>query len=292
MSDVANFCPFCGNKAKPDTIHCSSCGQMISGERALSGPAEFKLPIELIIIGTVTLFLAINIINLVLLWLIPKEYEDVRTWGFMVPISITIVILIFVIIEELTGDGIRKWIGTKLNPYKPMKWSERIGEFFGSFFLLFFGALLLQAFMDPENPLFTEKEYLVIISVFLPLILDISVAIVRLIIGNPPEARPLLMGVNFIKISAIYFLLMNWPFNIPEFILWIEELLEEPIISSNLPEDMTLSVGTSVLQITLLIVSVILLFQTILHLIIFISWLDVRYSFLGGTIAGLVSVDE
>ena len=134
-----------------------------------------------------------------------------------------------------------------------------------------------------------KKEIFIVIAVFLPLTLDISVAVVRFILGNPPEARPMLIGVNGLKIFSIYYIMMNWPFDIPAFILWIEELIEEPFISSNLPDSMTLSVGTSITQIILLITSVVLLLQTFWHLIIFISWLDVRYSFLGGSIAGIVT---
>ena len=36
------------------------------------------------------MFFVINIINIIFLWLIPEDFKDIKIWGILIPIGITI----------------------------------------------------------------------------------------------------------------------------------------------------------------------------------------------------------
>ncbi|MHA1451048.1 MAG: hypothetical protein ACTSP4_16725 [Candidatus Hodarchaeales archaeon] len=286
MDSNKNYCWFCGELLQFDDIYCGSCGQMVSGERAIKGSVEFKGTPELWVGIAVGVFILINIVNIVLALFFPT------TLGFVVllaPTAIVIAVILIIIAKSQSKEGLQvnKWIGRKLNPYKPMSTSDRIGTLIGTFFLVFPLIIMIFIYTDENIPLLTRRDILVAIILFLPLAIEATMSMAKFAGGNAPEMRPVLAIKNIISILLLGYLVSNWFFDVPGTITWLEgEVIGSDFLTSWLP---SLDLVVVIIQAIIRFVIVIQVIEIFWHLFIFTIWLDIKHNVLGGSMASVVS---
>ncbi|MFX0090728.1 MAG: hypothetical protein ACFFBD_03105 [Candidatus Hodarchaeota archaeon] len=285
MSMESNFCQFCGFTLSSDDRYCSSCGNLVTGSRALKGPAEINLSGKNMILAISGIFIAINIAGIVFLILFPPPMTIGGIWLFFVPSLVILIALLSLLNIHFNEGGITTWIGKQLNPYKPPSLAERVGMLVGGFFMVIFAGFVLFLFLNPNVPLFTQKDLFIASLIFLPVIIDISFLAVQFVIGNAPEFQPFLAIRNVIMIIILSLVLIIWFLDIPGMILWVGNTFGIPFLSGLA----SLTFIEDIFKFGIWIGVIANFLGLLWHLILFTVWLDAKHGLLGGVIASVKS---
>ncbi|MHA2297454.1 MAG: zinc-ribbon domain-containing protein [Candidatus Hodarchaeales archaeon] len=297
MENTSNFCWNCGSSLGADDVYCSNCGTMVSGKRAIKGPVSFNLTQEQWMVVAVGLFILIYVGNMMISFFLPMTTSGGFDWSmliFLMPIVAATIFVAVLISKKYSEEGLQKWLGKKLNPYKPTSTGDRIGALIGTFFTIIFIFILIYIFMDPSIPLLTRRDIIVAAVLFLPLIMDVGVSLAKFAAGNAPEMRPVLAIKDLVSIILLGYLISNWFFNIPATITWIEGVTNVSLttILAGIPVSFTPELIELIIQVAIRFGIAILILTFFWHLFMFLVWLDVKYNVLGGNIASVIPAEE
>lgn len=293
---TTSFCPYCGAVYKQEWDYCQECGMKMTGDDVLGGTIQINLTPAQIVGLLVLFFVTINVVNFLFYIFLPDSPE----WVFSLP-SLAVLVLAGVVLfgkdgllqggtpssEEVT-TRLSRWLGRRLNPYKPLKLTDRLGLLFGMFWSLVALFITVYAFLYPDFPLFKRRDLLVALVIFLPLIFDILNQGMKAVFGSSPAYRTVEVIKNGVSAGAFYYILSDWPFDVQGTISWVEtNFIGEAILSDWWPSA-TITMD-SLVAFVLHFVLLITILRILWDVFMLVVYLDVKSQLLGGGIATLVA---